>query len=111
MTSFLQKLTAINTKNQCMRDNNRRVLAEKHELRRKLYKSLVRDPSLPSEMRENALYKLSKLPRNSSFTRVRNRCIFTGRPRGVYQAFRMSRIVFRTLASNGMLNGIKKASW
>ncbi|KAJ8747532.1 hypothetical protein K2173_014384 [Erythroxylum novogranatense] len=98
--SFLEKMTAINEENRCIKDNHRRELAEKFELRRKLYKALVRDPTLPNE-----------LPRNSSFTRVRNRCIFTGRPRGVYQFFRMSRIVFRTLASNGMLNGVKKASW
>ncbi|KAJ8763631.1 hypothetical protein K2173_003103 [Erythroxylum novogranatense] len=109
--SFLEKMTAINEENRCIKDNHRRELAEKFELRRKLYKALVRDPTLPNEVRENAFYKLSKLPRNSSFTRVRNRCIFTGRPRGVYQFFRMSRIVFRTLASNGMLNGVKKASW
>ncbi|CAB4290103.1 unnamed protein product [Prunus armeniaca] len=83
----------------------------KFELRRNLYKALCKDPSLPSELREENRFKLSKLPRNSSFTRVRNRCIFSGRARTVYETFRMSRIVFRTLASKGMLNGINKASW
>ncbi|XP_050219744.1 ribosomal protein S14, mitochondrial [Mercurialis annua] len=97
--------------NRCIRDNQRRLLAEKFEVKRNLFKALVRDPNLPIEQREKFQSKLSKLPRNSSFTRVRNRCIFTGRPRAVYNLFRMSRIVFRELASNGMLTGIKKASW
>ncbi|GMH29989.1 hypothetical protein Nepgr_031832 [Nepenthes gracilis] len=94
-----------------IRDYKRRMLATKYELRRNLYKALCRDPDLPSIMQENHRYKLSKLPRNSSFTRVRNRCIFSGRPRAVYEKFRMSRIVFRSLASQGLLMGVKKASW
>ncbi|XP_057764649.1 external alternative NAD(P)H-ubiquinone oxidoreductase B2, mitochondrial-like [Salvia miltiorrhiza] len=92
-------------------DHRRRLLAAKYELRRNLYKALCRDPNLPSAMRVKYRCKLSNLPRNSSFTRVRNRCIFSGRPRGVYKKFRMSRIVFRTLANQGQLIGIKKASW
>lgn len=92
-------------------DYKRRLLASKYELRRKLYKALCRDTDLPSNLRDKHRYKLSKLPRNSSFTRLRNRCIFTGRPRAVYEKFRMSRIVFRELASQGRLQGIQKASW
>ncbi|KAI5657561.1 hypothetical protein M9H77_26354 [Catharanthus roseus] len=94
-----------------MKDHNRRLMAAKFEVRRKLYKALCRDPDLPHDVREKSRYKLSKLPRNSSFTRIRNRCILTGRPRAVYQLFRMSRICFRELASRGALTGIKKASW
>ncbi|GKV47326.1 hypothetical protein SLEP1_g54236 [Rubroshorea leprosula] len=94
-----------------LRDHKRRLLAAKYELRRKLYKSLCSDPDLPSDMRDRHRFKLSKMPRNSSFVRLRNRCIFTGRPRAVYAKFRMSRIVFRSLASQGSLMGIKKASW
>ncbi|XP_065862348.1 small ribosomal subunit protein uS14m [Euphorbia lathyris] len=97
--------------NRCIKDHKHRLLAEKFELKRNLFKSLVRDPELPIEIREKFQQKLSQLPRNSSFTRIRNRCIFTGRSRAVYQFFRMSRIVFRELASKGMLNGVKKASW
>lgn len=92
-------------------DYKRRLLAAKYELRRKLYKALCRDPELPSNMREKHRYKLSKLPRNSAFNQLRNRCYFTGRPRAVYEKFRMSRIVFRELASQGQLLGVKKASW
>ncbi|KAJ4829959.1 ribosomal protein S14, S11 [Turnera subulata] len=101
----------IQRENRNIKDNHRRQLAAKYELRRNLFKALVRDPELPTEMRENASAKLAALPRNSSFTRVRNRCIFSGRPRGVYEVFRMSRLVFRALASRGMLAGVKKASW
>ncbi|KAK4838082.1 hypothetical protein QYF36_010857 [Acer negundo] len=80
-------------------DHKRRLLAAKYEVKRKLYKALHRDVDLPNELREKFLCKLAQLPRNSSFTRVRNRCIFSGRPRAVYEKFRMSRIVFRSLAS------------
>ena len=94
-----------------IRDHKRRLLAAKYELRRKLYKAFCKDSYLPSDMRDKLRYKLSKLPRNSSFARVRNRCISTGRPRSVYEFFRISRIVFRGLASRGPLMGIKKSSW
>ncbi|KAF8108900.1 hypothetical protein N665_0104s0211 [Sinapis alba] len=92
-------------------DHRRRLLAARFELRRKLYKAFCKDPELPSEMREKNRYKLSKLPRNSAFTRIRNRCVFTGRSRSVTELFRMSRICFRGLANKGELMGIKKSSW
>ena len=91
-----------------IRDHKRRLLAAKYELRRKLYKAFCKDPDLP---RDKHRYKLSKLPRKSSFARVRNRCIFTGRPRSVYEFFLISLFVFRGLASRGPLMGIKKSSW
>ncbi|KAL6533088.1 Sdh2-1p [Orobanche minor] len=98
-------------RNRNIRDHKRRLLAAKYELRRKLYKALCQDPELPPAMREKHHHKLSKLPRNSSFTRVRNRCIFTGRGRAVYRKFRISRICFRKLAGQGQLTGVRKASW
>ncbi|KAJ3708973.1 hypothetical protein LUZ61_012678 [Rhynchospora tenuis] len=58
-------------------DYKRRLLAAKYELRRNLYKTLWQDPNLPSDLRDKYRHKLSRLPRNSSFTRVRNRCIFS----------------------------------
>ena len=94
-----------------IRDHKRRLLAAKYELRRKLYKAFCKDPDLPSDMQDKHHYKLSKLPRKSSFVRVRNRYIFTGCPRRVVEFFRISRIVFRGLASRGPLMGIKKSSW
>uniref|UniRef100_A0A7N2MRM6 Small ribosomal subunit protein uS14m n=3 Tax=Quercus TaxID=3511 RepID=A0A7N2MRM6_QUELO len=101
----------VRRENRNIHDNQRRQLAKQFELKRNLFKAFLRDPEIPPELREQQQYKLAKLPRNSSFTRLRNRCIFTGRSRGVYQVFRMSRIVFRELASKGALAGIKKASW
>ncbi|KAK6117418.1 hypothetical protein DH2020_048839 [Rehmannia glutinosa] len=94
-----------------IRDHKCRLLMTKYELRRKLYKAFCKDPDLPSDMRDKHHYKLSKLPRNSSFARVRNRCISTGHPHSVYKFFRISRIIFRGLASQGPLMGIKKSSW
>ena len=104
------KLSKMSEK-QNSRDHKRRLLAAKFELRRKLYKAFCKDPDLPSDMRDKHRYKLSKLPRNSSFARVRNRCISTGRPRSVSEFFRIYRVVFRGLASRGSLMGIKKSSW
>lgn len=112
--AFCKKMRGIISKmseKRNIRDHKRRLLAAKYELRRKLYKAFCKDPDLPSDMRDRHRYKLSKLPRNSAFARVRNRCIFTGRPRSVYEFFRISRIVFRGLASRGSLMGIKKSSW
>lgn len=76
------------------------------ELRRKSV-----DPKLSDEEREAARVKLQKLPRNGSMVRVRNRCELTGRPRGVYRDFKLSRNKFRELANNGLIPGVTKASW
>ncbi|CAA7062354.1 unnamed protein product [Microthlaspi erraticum] len=92
-------------------DHRRRLLAARFEVKRKLYKAFCKDPDLPSEMRDKNRYKLSKLPRNSAFVRIRNRCVFTGRSRSVTELFRISRICFRDLANKGALMGIKKSSW
>ncbi|KAL4181285.1 hypothetical protein AMTRI_Chr12g236480 [Amborella trichopoda] len=94
-----------------IRDHKHRLLAAKYELRQNLYKAFCKDPDLPSDMRDKHRYKLSKLPRNSSFARVRNRCISTSRPRSVYEFFHISFIVFHGLASRGSMMGIKKSSW
>ncbi|KAK9048608.1 hypothetical protein SSX86_032427 [Deinandra increscens subsp. villosa] len=92
-------------------DQKRRLLTVKYELRRKLYIAFSKDTDLPTDVREKNCYKLAALPRNIWFTRVMNRCVFTGRAHSVYQMFRVSRIVFRELASKGLLHGVKKASW
>nr|NP_689358.1 ribosomal protein S14 [Chaetosphaeridium globosum]AAM96622.1 ribosomal protein S14 [Chaetosphaeridium globosum] len=93
------------------RDKKRRSQVLKYELKRKIYKAIWKDQNVPSNVRYAFFEKLNKLPRNSSSVRVRNRCIFTGRARSVYSTYRMSRIVFRNLASKGLLIGIKKYSW
>jgi small subunit ribosomal protein S14 len=92
--------------------NNRRVkLAKQVRPRRERLKAIARDRSAAPEDRFEAQLKLSELPRNSSATRVRNRCSLTGRPRGFYRKFRLSRIAVRELASAGQIPGMLKSSW
>jgi small subunit ribosomal protein S14 len=98
--------------NQVFRDQKRRIQFVKFELKRLQYKSVSVDRrSMPAKLRYKYFLKLAKLPRNSSKTRIRNRCIITGRPRSIYKLFRISRIVFRELALQGALLGINKSSW
>jgi len=79
--------------------------------RRARLKALARDRNGNPEERFEAQLKLARLPRNSSVTRVRNRCALSGRPRGVYRKFRLSRIAVRELASSGQIPGMVKSSW
>jgi small subunit ribosomal protein S14 len=79
-------------------------------LRKELRKKSL-DLSLSDEERAAARWKLQELPRNGAPTRVRNRCQVTGRPRGVYRKYMISRIVFREFAHQGVIPGVKKASW
>jgi small subunit ribosomal protein S14 len=74
-------------------------------------KAIADDRALPPEERFAARLKLAELPRNSSATRIRNRCELTGRPRGYYRKFRLSRIALRELASSGQIPGMVKSSW
>jgi small subunit ribosomal protein S14 len=89
----------------------RTKLAQRYAARRQKLKAITRDRSLPIEERFAAGLKLASLPRNSSATRIRNRCALTGRPRAVYRKFQLSRMVFRELASKGLIPGVVKASW
>jgi small subunit ribosomal protein S14 len=93
------------------RDKKRRRLAKKFKGRRTRLKEIATDRSLPAEERFAARLKLAELPRNSSSTRIRNRCDLTGRPRGFYRKLRMSRVALRDLASNGQIPGMIKSSW
>ena len=93
------------------RDKKRRRLALKYKVRRTRLKAIAADRTLPAEERFAARLKLAELPRNSSPTRVRNRCDLTGRPRGYYRKLRMSRIALRDLSSQGQIPGMVKSSW
>ena len=93
------------------RDKKRRRLAKKYEARRAELKATVMNRELEPEDRFRASLKLSEIPRNSAKNRIRNRCGLTGRPRGFYRKFRLSRIALRELASNGQLPGVVKSSW
>ncbi|HEV2335509.1 MAG TPA: 30S ribosomal protein S14 [Stellaceae bacterium] len=79
--------------------------------RRVRLKAIARDRDAAPEDRFEAQLKLSELPRNSSQTRLRNRCSLTGRPRGYYRKFKLSRIAVRELASAGQIPGMTKSSW
>lgn len=74
-------------------------------------KAILRNTELPIEARFEAQNKLAKLPRNTSKSRVRNRCSLTGRGRGYLRFFKMSRLMLRHYASFGMIPGLRKASW
>lgn len=93
------------------RDQKRRKLELKYRSKRKELKLLILNPSTPDDQKYEAIDKLNKLPRNSSRVRLRNRCQLTGRGRGVYRQFGLSRIKFRELALQGLLPGVTKASW
>ena len=93
------------------RDQKRRKLYNKFESKRVLFKSIIQDLSLPKQFRLETMIITSCLPRNSSKSRIRNRCIDTGRGKAIYSKFKLSRISFRELATKGLLPGVLKASW
>jgi small subunit ribosomal protein S14 len=93
------------------KNNRRRRLANKFAGRRSRLKAITRDKDLPMEDRFAAALKLAELPRNSSRTRIRNRCEVTGRPRAFYRKLKMSRIAMRELGSKGLIPGLVKSSW
>jgi small subunit ribosomal protein S14 len=90
---------------------HRAKMAKQTGPRRARLKALARDRDAQPEDRFEAQLKLARLPRNSSQTRIRNRCALTGRPRGFYRKFRLSRIALRELASSGQIPGMVKSSW
>ncbi|MEZ0262944.1 MAG: 30S ribosomal protein S14 [Alphaproteobacteria bacterium] len=101
----MAKLSSVN------KNNKRKKLVKKFSVKRAKLKAIADDMSKPADERFAARLKLAKLPRNSHPTRVRNRCELTGRARGNYRKFGMSRLMFRELASLGMIPGVTKSSW
>ena len=93
------------------RNEKRRKLTDRYAAKRAALKEVANDRSLPMEERFSARLKLAELPRNSSRVRIRNRCKISGRPRGNYRKFKMSRISLRDLASTGQIPGMVKSSW
>ena len=101
----MAKLSSVNK-------NKKRIkLSDKFLSKRKKLKKIIMDKKLPLEERFKAQQKLSKLPRNSAKTRVRNRCQISGRPHGVYRKLRISRIALRKLGLEGKIPGMVKSSW
>jgi small subunit ribosomal protein S14 len=99
-------------KTSAIQKNKRRErLVKQYANKRAALKAIAKDPSLSPEDQFAARLKLAEMPRNSSRTRVRNRCEMSGRPRAFYRKFKLSRIALRDLASNGQIPGMTKSSW
>ena len=93
------------------RNQKRRNLILADKIKRSDFKKIIYNKEISLEERFNAVLLLAKMRRNGSVVRFRNRCELTGRGRGVYKKFMLSRICFRDLASDGKLPGVMKASW
>ena len=101
----MAKLSSINK-------NNRRIkMSNRFYAKRKKLKEIIMDKKISLEERFKAQLKLSKLPRNSAKSRVRNRCQITGRPHGVYRKLKISRIALRKLGLEGKIPGMVKSCW
>ena len=99
-------------KTSAIQRNLKRIrMAKRFENKRKKLKAIINNKKLPLNERFAAQLKLSKLPKNSARTRVRNRCEITGRPHGVYRKLRISRIALRKLSLEGKIPGMVKSSW
>ena len=93
------------------RNKKREDLVKKYANKRAALKAIINDKNSTQEQIFEANLKLAKLPRNSSAVRVKRRCELTGRPRGNYRRFKLSRIKIRELASEGQIPGATKSSW
>jgi small subunit ribosomal protein S14 len=93
------------------RELKRQKLVAQYAAKRAALKEIANDESKPMEERFKARLKLAKLPRNSSPTRLHNRCQLTGRPKAYHRKLKMSRIMLRDLASKGQIPGMVKSSW
>ena len=101
----MAKLSSIN------KNERRKKLVKKHAAKYARLKAIADDTSRDDTERLMARLKLAEIPRNGNPTRVRNRCITTGRPRGYYRKFGLCRIELRDLANKGMIPGVTKSSW
>ena len=99
-------------KTSAIQRNLKRIkLSKKFSKKRESLKKIIKNKKLPLKERFEAQLKLAKIPRNSSKTRIRNRCEITGRPHGYYRKLKISRIALRDLASKGKIPGMTKSSW
>ena len=93
------------------RNAQRQELVQRYAAKRAQLKAVINNPKSTPEEKTEAGNALRKLPRDSSATRVRNRCTMSGRPRGFLRHFGLSRIALRDMALNGLIPGVRKASW
>lgn len=94
-----------------VKNEQRKTLVARHAERRRALLVIIKNPKTTDEEREAAYSKLRKLPRNSSRIRIRNRCSMSGRARGYEGYFGLSRLALREMALNGLIPGVRKASW
>ena len=94
-----------------VKNEERKVLVARHAEKRKALLAIVKSPKSTDEERDKAYSKLRKMPRNSARIRIRNRCSMTGRARGYEGYFGLSRLALREMALNGLIPGVRKASW
>ena len=93
------------------RDKKRRLMVKKYAKKRAELLAITGNIKISEEERQRARRKLERLPRDSSPTRLRNRCTLTGRPRGVFRKFGLGRNKLREIAMRGEIPGVVKASW
>jgi small subunit ribosomal protein S14 len=93
------------------KNNRRRRMTKKYAAKRAALKEVIMNRELPVEERFAAQLKINELPRNGSKVRIRNRCELSGRPRGNYRKFKLSRIALRDLGNFGQIPGLIKSSW
>ena len=98
-------------KSSIAKNQRRERLVEKYAVKRAELKSILANPNTSDDEFFEAQRKLSKLPRNSARTRLRNRCAITGRPRAFIRRFGLSRLTFREMALDGRIPGVIKSSW
>jgi len=98
-------------KSKVVKNLQRQRLVEKYAKKRSELLSIIKDPKTSIDDKRLAYMKIEKLPRDANPIRVRNRCNLTGRPRGFYRRFGLSRIALRELVLKGRVPGVKKASW
>ncbi len=93
------------------REKKRTKLVAKYAAKRARLKAIITDPEVSFEDQQDAIFRLQKLPRDSSSVRQRNRCAISGRPRGFYRKFGLGRNKLREAAMRGDVPGLRKASW
>jgi len=98
-------------KSKVVKNMQRQKLVDKFSSKRAELKSIIKDPKSSFSDKRLAYQKIEKMPRDANPIRIRNRCNLTGRPRGVYRRFGLSRISLREMANNGLIPGVTKASW
>ena len=98
-------------KSQINRDNRRKALVAKYAEKRSELRKRLNDPAVSLEEKFEIQQAFAKMPRNSCPTRLNSRCVVSGRSRGYYRKFGVSRIALRELALRGQLPGVTKSSW